>query len=102
MHERFKQLPEPPRVARLQREDWLAGLYVCLWVFGSTFPVVIPFIFISNAERALNVSNAIGIAMLFGVGWAFGRCAGRNPWIVAFIMVILGSALVVLTKKLGG
>ncbi len=102
MHERFKQLPEPPETARLRKEDWLAALYVCLWVFGSTFPVVVPFLFIRNPERALNVSNVIGIAMLFGVGYAFGLCAGRNPWLKAIIMVILGSALVVLTKALGG
>ncbi len=102
MHERFKQLPEPPKIARLQKQDWLAAFYVCLWVFGSTFPVVIPFLFIRNPESALNVSNAVGIAMLFGVGYAFGRSAGRNPWVKAIIMVLVGSALVLLTKKLGG
>ena len=42
-------------------------------MFLSTFPVVIPFIFMSNVGPALRVSNAIAIVMLFLTGYAFGR-----------------------------
>ncbi len=70
--------------------------------FHSTFPVVLPFLFMSDGARALRVSNGIPIAMMFGAGWAFGRIAGRRPWVTGTSMVLLGSALVGLTIALGG
>ena len=102
IHRRLKQLPEPSDHVRLRKSDWLGALGVFLLVFISTFPVAIPFIFMHNAAPALRVSNAIAIAMLFGLGYAFGRCAARNPWVMGISMVILGAALVALTKALGG
>lgn len=102
MQERLKQLPEPPGRAHLHKDDWLGAGGLFLLVFLSTFPVVIPFIFMHNLAPALRVSNAIAIGMLFGLGYAFGHCARRNPWIMGISMVILGGALVALTIALGG
>ena len=82
MRQRLKQLPEPPARARLRKDDWLGALGVFLLVFLSTFPVVIPFIFMHNAGPALRVSNAIAIVMLFLTGYAFGRITGRHPWLI--------------------
>ena len=73
-----------------------------LIVFVSTFPVVIPFIFMQNVGPALRVSNAIAIVMLFLTGYAFGRMTGRHPWLVGIAMVVLGSMLVGMTMALGG
>jgi VIT1/CCC1 family predicted Fe2+/Mn2+ transporter len=75
---------------------------VFLWVFISTFPVVIPFIFMRNAMFALRISNSIAVAMLYLTGHAFGRCVGCRPWLLGCSMVLLGSALVGLTIALGG
>jgi hypothetical protein len=102
MHERLKQLPEPLERARLGRDDWRGALGVFLLVFVSTFPVVIPFIFMRSAGPALRVSNVIAILMLFLTGYAFGRLTGRRPWLVGISMVVLGSVLVGLTMALGG
>jgi hypothetical protein len=102
MHEGLKQLPEPPQRARLSKDDWLGALGVFLLVFLSTFPVVIPFMVMHDATRALRVSNAIAIVMLFITGYAYGRITGWRPWLVGISMVILGSALVALTMALGG
>ena len=102
MHERLKQLPEPPERARLSKDDWRGGVGVFLLVFVSTFPVVIPFIFMRSAGPALRVSNVIAIVMLFLTGYAFGRLTGRRPWLVGISMVVLGSVLVGLTIALGG
>ena len=102
MHERLKQLPEPPERARLGRDDWRGAVGVFLLVFVSTFPVVIPFIFMRSAGPALRVSNVVAIVMLFLTGYAFGRLTGRRPWLVGFSMVVLGSILVGLTMALGG
>ena len=73
-----------------------------LLVFVSTFPVAIPFIFMHDAGPALRVSNAIAIVLLFILGYAFGRGAARNPWVMGISMVALGAILVGMTMALGG
>jgi hypothetical protein len=102
IHQRLKQLPEPPDHVRLRKDDWLGALGVFVLVFISTFPVAIPFIFMQNIAPALRLSNAIAIGMMFALGYAFGRSAARNPWVMGISMVIIGATLVALTKALGG
>jgi len=102
IHERLNQLPEPPAHPKLTKDDWLPAAGVFLLVFLSTFPVVIPFLFASDAKFALRVSNGIAILMLFITGYAFGRHAGRSPWRTGLAMVILGSVLVGITVSVGG
>jgi hypothetical protein len=102
IHQRLKQLPEPPDRVRLRMQDWLGGLWVFLCVVLSMFPLALPFIFMHSAALALHVSNAIAMVMLFGMGYAYGRLTLRNPWSRGIVMVILGMALVALTKAFGG
>jgi VIT1/CCC1 family predicted Fe2+/Mn2+ transporter len=102
MRQRLKDLPEPPGQARLAKDEWLGALGVFLLVFLSTFPVVIPFIFMRNAWWAMRVSNAIAMAMLFAAGAVFGRITGRRPWVMGISLVVLGAILVGLTMALGG
>jgi VIT1/CCC1 family predicted Fe2+/Mn2+ transporter len=102
VHQRLLQLPEPPDCARLSGGDWLGTLAVFLLVFLSTFPVVLPFIFMHNVILATRVSNDIAVAMLFLTGVAYGRCVGRSPWGFGITMVVLGCMLVALTIALGG
>src|SRR5436190_11036119 len=102
MRHPLKELPDPPERARLGKDDWLRAVGVFLLVFLSTFPVVIPFIFMRNAGSALRVSNLIAILMLFLTGCAFGRMTGRRLWVVGISMVVLGSILVGITMALGG
>jgi hypothetical protein len=102
VHQRLKQLPEPQARARLVKDDWLGALGVFLLVFISTFPVALPFIFMNNAGPALRLSNLIAIVLLFILGYAFGRTAGRHPWVMGISMVVLGTILVGLTMALGG
>jgi hypothetical protein len=102
VYQRLKQLPEPPTHARLSKDHWTGALGVFLLVFLSTFPVAVPFLFMHDARPALRVSNAIAIALLFLLGYAFGRSAGRNPWLFGTGMVVLGLLLVGMTIALGG
>jgi hypothetical protein len=102
IRERLKQLPEPPENAQLRWDDWQGALGVFVLVFLSTFPVVIPFIFMPHTVPALRISNLIAVAMLFLVGCAYGRCFGRRPLAWGIGMVILGGVLVTLTMALGG
>ena len=97
------QLTDVPERPKLKARDWLGAGSVFLWVFLSTFPVVLPFIFMhGNAANALRLSNLIAIALLFITGYAFGRTAGMRPVLVGLAMVVVGGVLVGLTIALGG
>jgi VIT1/CCC1 family predicted Fe2+/Mn2+ transporter len=96
------QLPEPPPYPRLGKAEWLGGFKVFLWVFVTTFPVAIPFIFMDELGRAMRVSNGIAIGLLFVCGYAFGRISEYRPWLTGLAMVVLGAALVGITMALGG
>jgi VIT1/CCC1 family predicted Fe2+/Mn2+ transporter len=102
IRQRLNQLPPPPARPRLQKDDWLGAIAVFMWVFISTFPVVIPFIFMHNAMFALRISNFIAVAMLYLTGHAFGRCIGYRPWLLGLSLVVLGLVLVAITIALGG
>ena len=102
MRLRIVALPEPSDRALLRRHDWLGAMGVFLFVFLSTFPVVIPFIFMKDVTLALRVSNAIAIALLFLTGYSFGRHIGRHAIGTGIAMVVLGGVLVSLTIALGG
>lgn len=96
------RLTAPARV-RLTRDDWRGALSVFLLVFLSTFPVVAPFIFLPNhVHRALRISNLVAILMLAITGYAYGRYSAGQKWIWALSMVLVGTAMVLLTVKLGG
>jgi len=101
MRQKLVQLPEPPR-PRLLVDEWLGALAVFLWVFLTTFPVAIPFIFMNDVARAMRISNAIAVALLFVTGYAFGRVAEHRPWLTGLVMIVVGGVLVGLTIALGG
>lgn len=102
MRDKLVRLPDAPIRPRIAKEDWLGALGVTLLVFLSTFPVVIPFILVREPKLAMRISNGVAIVMLFLAGHALGRYAGSHPWRTGIWMVVLGGALVGLTKALGG
>jgi VIT1/CCC1 family predicted Fe2+/Mn2+ transporter len=102
IRQKLQQLPEPPPHPRLTKADWVGAAAVFVLVVLSTFPVVLPFIFMQHVMRAQRVSNVIAVAMLFLTGYAFGRCTGYHPRTMGLVMVILGGVLVGITIILGG
>jgi len=102
IHERLKQLPDPPPRARLGQGDWRGAAGVFLLVVVCTFPVAIPFLVMHSAHPAMRVSNAIAVTMLFLAGIAFGRAAGWHPLLGGIVMVVIGLVLVGMTIALGG
>ncbi len=102
IRQKLLQSPVPPLRARLGKDVWLGALAVFLWAFVTTLPVAMPFVFMDDAVRALRISNAVAIALLFVTGYAFGRVAEYRPWLSGLAMVALGSALVGMTIALGG
>ncbi|MDI3563436.1 VIT1/CCC1 transporter family protein [Bradyrhizobium sp. Arg816] len=102
MRQRLQQLPEPAPGPGLTKRDWIGALGLCLLSFLSTFPVVLPFLFLSDARLALRVSYAVAIVMLFGCGYVFGVHSGLRPWAAGLAMVAVGSTLVGIAVALGG
>jgi len=94
--------PEPAEHPTLSKRDLTGALAICLLSFLSTFPIVIPFIFVGDARLALRVSNAVAIAMLFICGYLFGIRSGLRPWATGLSMVAIGVALVGVAIALGG
>jgi hypothetical protein len=102
VRQKLAKLPEPPARPGLGKDEWLGALSVFLWVFVTTFPVTIPFIFMQNVARAMRWSNGIAVGLLFVTGYAFGKCSEYRPWLTGIAMVVIGCALVALTMALGG
>jgi hypothetical protein len=102
IHAHLKQIPAPPDRPGLTGKDWRGAAGVCLLVFLSTLPVVVPFVFIHEAQFALRISNGIAIVMLFGTGHMLAGSAGMRRVRTGLCMVAIGALLVALTIALGG
>jgi VIT1/CCC1 family predicted Fe2+/Mn2+ transporter len=99
---RLAALEEPPDRLGLGPDAWRGAIAVFLLVCLSTFPVVVPFIFLHDAMLALRISNGIAIVMMFLCGYKLGCYAGRNKWLMGLAMAFLGTLLVGITIALGG
>jgi VIT1/CCC1 family predicted Fe2+/Mn2+ transporter len=102
VREGIERMPASELRPRLKSEDWWGALGVFVLVVLSTFPVVVPFIFIEDVRLALRVSNAFAVVLLFLCGFFFARYAGLQPWITGLFMVAIGIAMVSITIALGG
>ncbi len=102
MRQRLIKLPESRQRPGLTKDEWLGALGICLLVFFSTIPVVIPFLFFDELRPALRISNAIAIAMLFMCGYVFAKDTGLRPWPTGLVMVAVGAVMVGIAIALGG
>jgi VIT1/CCC1 family predicted Fe2+/Mn2+ transporter len=92
-----------PTRSKLERDDYVAAIGIFLLVVIATFPVVVPFIVISDVVLAMNLSRAMALAMLFLSGFALGRYAGHaRPALTGLAMATLGAVLIAAVKALGG
>jgi VIT1/CCC1 family predicted Fe2+/Mn2+ transporter len=98
----IRSLPAATQGPRLTWDDMLGAMAICLIVFLSTIPVILPFLFIDDVRPALRASNAVAIAMLFMCGYAFARCTGLRPWSTGIAMVAIGCLMVGVAIALGG
>lgn len=96
------RMDDLPKGAAFEREDWLGALGVFLLVFISTFPVVVPFLVVSNVRLALRLSNLVALVMLFLTGNVLARHGGLNPIRTGLAVMALGVVLVAIAIALGG
>lgn len=95
-------MPHASINVRLNRRDIKEAIAIFFLIFISTFPVVVPFVFISDTQLALRVSNLVAIVMMFFCGWEVAKYVGYNKWKLSIAIVLIGVVLVAVTIGLGG
>lgn len=96
------KVPIPEQKKGVRSSDIFTAAGIFVYVFISTFPVVIPFAFMHDDRQALRTSNAVAIVMMFICGWLLGRYAGGRPWITGVAMSLIGIILVLIAIIMGG
>lgn len=92
--------PEPVNVMTFRRiRD---AIQVFLLVVLSTFPIVLPFMFVEEPMHALRLSNLMGLLTLFVSGYLLGSYAGGKPLRFAFGMSLIGAVMIGIIIALGG
>jgi hypothetical protein len=99
---RLKKLPDPDLKIALTFKDFLIAGRIFLIVFLSTFPVALPFLFITDVVIAMRVSNGVALLLMSVAGYFLGRYSGMKPVVTALTYTALGVFLVTLTIFLGG
>jgi VIT1/CCC1 family predicted Fe2+/Mn2+ transporter len=84
------------------RQDVAVAVIICLLVFVSTFPLVIPFMVMEDAWLALRASHAVAVVFLFVLGWRLGRWSGASAPGAGIVFAAVGAALAVACVALGG
>jgi hypothetical protein len=88
--------------SRLTRADVSGAIVSGLLVIASCLPAAIPFVFLDDAQRALRLSNAILLAMLFFTGFKWAQHTLHNPWLAGLSFLLGGVVLVIAAILLGG
>jgi VIT1/CCC1 family predicted Fe2+/Mn2+ transporter len=92
---------EAPSI-RLTREDFYGAVASFLLVFFCTLPAALPFAFVEDPRRALRLSNAILIGLLFVIGYRWARHTSLPPVRTGVSLMVCGLALVLIAIALGG
>jgi len=95
-------IPESSIKVRLTKTDFKTAIGIFFLVFISTFPVVIPFLFITEAQLALRISNLVAIVFMFICGWLLASYGNYNKIVSSISIAVIGVLLVGLTIMLGG
>ena len=92
----------PPERTGLDRDEIVAGLVCAALVFVTALPAAVPFMFMDDPFRALRLSNAILVAMLFGLGYYWALHTNAHRIISGLVMMGVGLVLVIGAMALGG
>ena len=100
IRESLMNAPEQIKVLNFRRiRD---AVQVFLLVVLSTFPIVLPFMFVEEPMHALRLSNLMGLLTLFVSGYFLGRFADGRPLRFAFGMSLIGAVMIAIIIALGG
>lgn len=100
--ERLLKLEDLPKANLLTSTEYRAAILIFILVFTCTFPVVLPFIFLTNTALALRLSNGIALLILFIGGYSVAKYSDFHPFLTGTLLSLLGIILVAITMALGG
>ncbi len=83
------------------RDDILGGIAAGALVFISGIPMLLPFL-LFNGIWAMRFSSAIGLIMLFAIGYRWGGYVGRNKFHTGAVMMSVGVVITGVVIALGG
>lgn len=91
-----------PRKIGLKKEDVIAGLTHVLIAVLAVTPSLLPLVVLrQNPQTAILVSNSVSFALLFLVGYRWGKYSGANPWKTGLIILAIITTLVLFLFWLG-
>ena len=91
-----------PRHCGCTADDLLGGVAVALVIVLATFPIVVPYLVVSNPNLAVRLSHLIALTLLFLLGAWWGRIVGGRSIRIAAGLTLVGVTLVLITIALGG
>ena len=86
----------------LNAEDFRAASLVFLLVVLTALPAAVPFLLVEDSYVALRISNGVMTALLFLVGYLWGKHVGAKPLVSGLLVMSIGVALVLVAIPLGG
>lgn len=87
---------------RLRARDGLDVIMCVALNVLMVFPVLLPFALLPTPEDAILASNAVGIVVLFMIGFAWARDSFRNRLTAGAVMALIGMTLAMVLVLLGG
>jgi len=102
LRQKLEALPEISADVRLKPLDFKQAIAIFFLIFISTFPLVIPFVFIHDTKLAPRISNLVALIMMFFCGWSVAKYVGYNKWRMSIGVILIGIMLVAITTALGG
>lgn len=93
---------ERPAAPGLCADDVLGGLAVTLLIVLATFPIVVPYLLVTDPILAVRLSHLTALTLLFLLGAWWGRVVGGRPLRIAAGLTLVGVTLVLITIALGG
>jgi len=93
---------DPPDSPRVGARDLLGAVAVFLMVVLATLPTPLPFLVVKDVDRAVQISRAVAIALLFLGGCLLGRYAQLGTVRTGLTTMSIGIGLFALTVALGG
>jgi hypothetical protein len=92
----------PEDVVRVTGEDLRGAFLIFCLVAITSLPAAPPFVLLEDSYVALRTSNAVMTALLFVVGYLWGRQIGARPILAGTLIMSIGVALVLVAIPLGG
>lgn len=92
-----------PKQTGLGKEEFAGGLGIALIAFLAALPVVLPLLILQfNPALAVRASNVVAFAMLFWMGYRWGRYTGVSSWKTGLFLMLVGVVMMLIAIPLGG